>query len=136
MEKLTRAQNKFSNSLKALERSIHFFKIKSSSASKEELENTLAALIKHFEICYEMSWKYLQAYLKYKNNIEVASPKAIFRESFAVLLITQEETKGLLAMAEARNATTHDYDEETAKEICNRISGYLDILKSLEQINI
>lgn len=98
MERLIVAQRKFEKSLKALERSINFFKKKDLDSSQDELESALASLIKHFEICYEMCWKYLQSYLKYKHSIEIASPKPIFRESFAASLITQQETKELLGM--------------------------------------
>lgn len=136
MERLTTARQKYAKSLLALERSLTFFLEKSKSNSQEELENAFASLIKHFEMCYEMAWKFLQSYLKNKHSIEIASPKGVFRESFVMHLISESETKQFLDMAEARNATTHDYNEETAKEIGHRISNYYDALKLLERISI
>ena len=92
--------------------------------------------MKHFEICYEMCWKFLQQYIKKFHSIELSSPKAIFRECFLLGMISEEETKKLLDISEARNATTHDYNEETAQEICSRINEYLKTMKALERIKI
>lgn len=136
MERLIASQQKYIKSLSALDRSLKFFLEKSKASSSEELENAFASLIKHFEMCYEMAWKFLQSYLKNKHSIEIASPKGVFRESFVMHLISESETKKFLDMAEARNATTHDYNEETAKEIGQRISDYYDTLKLLERISI
>jgi nucleotidyltransferase substrate binding protein (TIGR01987 family) len=136
VERLVFAHQKFLKSLNALERSLNFSLKYSASAETDELENSVASLIKHFEICYEMCWKFFQQYIKKFHSIELASPKAIFRECFVLKIINQEETKKLLDISEARNATTHDYNEETARELCSRISEYFITLKSLERITI
>jgi len=134
VERLVFAHQKFSKSLHALERSLNFSLKYSASAATDELENSVASLIKHFEICYEMCWKFLQQYIKQYHFVELASPKAIFRECFVLKIINQEETKKLLDISEARNATTHDYNEETARESCSRISAYFITLKALDRI--
>lgn len=134
MEKVVAAHQKFLKSLNALERSLNFSLKYSSEAGTEELENSVASLIKHFEMCYEMAWKFLQQYIKKFYSIELASPKAIFRECFLLKIINQDETKKLLDISEARNATTHDYNEETARESCSRVSDYFITLKLLERV--
>ncbi len=136
MEKLVSAHQKFLKSLNALERSLKFSLKYSSGAETDELENSVASLVKHFEMCYEMSWKFLQQYIKKFYSIELASPKAIFRECFVLKIINEDETKKLLDISEARNATTHDYNEETARESCARIGEYFITLKLLERIVI
>lgn len=136
MEKLVFAHQKFLKSLNALERSLKFSSKYAANAATDELENAVASLVKHFEICYEMCWKFFQQYIKELHFVELASPKAIFRECFSLNIITQEETKKLLDISEARNATTHDYNQETAKETCSRIHEYFVTLKILERINI
>lgn len=83
-----------------------------------------------------MCWKFLQAILHQQYAIELSSPKAIFRECFTHQIIGQTETQELLDMAEARNATTHNYNEETAKEICKRITHYFEIFKQLDKLGI
>lgn len=135
MEKLVIAQQKFLKSLEALNQSIQFF-LKSNTQGHSEQKNAVASVVKHFELCYEMCWKFLQQHLKCNFEKEIASPKGVFRECFALKIITEKETKELLAIAEARNATTHDYDEETAQEICQRISEYYNTLFKLNRINI
>src|SRR5207249_53758 len=89
--------------------------------------------VKHFEMCYEASWKFLQQYLAHRYSAKVDSPKKIFRECFALGLLDLETTKALLDICEARNASVHDYDEETAQEICKRINTYYLTIKQLEQ---
>lgn len=59
----------------------------------------------------------------------------MFRECFVLGIIDNETTFELLNIAEARNATTHDYDLETAKETYERIADYCKILKRLKKID-
>ena len=113
MEKLKQKQEKFLKSLHALDRSI-----------RVSLQNDLS---------YEMMQIYLvQKYAQQQIN----SPKPIFRQCFALEILDNATIKELLDMSEARNATVHDYDEETAQETCKRIREYYKTLKSLEKLSI
>ena len=132
MEKLEPKQEKFIKSLVALERSIKVFSRKDTPIDIKE--SLVASNVKHFEICYESAWKFLQVFLAHKCDKKLDSPKKIFRECFALEIIDDITTKNLLDMSEARNATVHDYDEETAQETCKRILGYYDTLKMLAKI--
>lgn len=132
MERLTSKQEKFLKSLQALDHSISLFL---RQDTPDDIKKSLiASYIKHFELCYETAWKFLQAYLAEKHMIKIDSPKKIFRECFALGIIDEDTTKNLLDMSEARNATVHDYDEETARETCKRIGNYYNILKILSTI--
>ncbi len=124
MEKLKSKREKFLKSLEALDRSIAIFLRKDTP--KDIKQNLVAANVKHFEICYESAWKYLQIYLTHKK---------VFRECFALGIIDDKTTQNLLDMSEARNATVHDYDEEAAQETCKRIQGYYNTLKILLTIS-
>lgn len=48
----------------------------------------------------------------------------------------ESTTKEFLDISEARNATTHDYDEENAQEICQRIGDYYVTFKKLSDISL
>lgn len=134
MEKLIHKQEKFQKSLNALSRSIKVFFREDIQDDPEIKENLVASAVKHFEMCYEASWKFLQQYLAYRYHAQIDSPKKIFRECFSRNIIDIETTQELLDISEARNATVHDYDEETAQETCSRINGYYQSLKKLEKL--
>ena len=134
MERLKNKHEKFIKSLQALDRSI---KISLRDTIQEEMRQSLVASnVKHFEMCYESAWKFLQLYLEQKYNQQLNSPKKIFRECFALGIIDSDTTQELLNISEARNATVHDYDEETAQETSKRISSYYLILETLEKLPI
>lgn len=132
MEELKRKQAKFLKTLQALERSLKL----SDSFTNVELQTALIASdVKHFEMCYEATWKFLQVFVRVKFDLKIDSPKKIFRELFALGLIDQLTTTNLLDISESRNATVHDYDEETALETRNRIASYYVVLKTLITID-
>ncbi len=123
---------KFNKSLKALERSLSLFL---SPTIPEDIKSELvASLIKHYEMCFEASCKFLQLYLKQKYSIDLSAnmSKTIFKICYAQSLIDQATSQELLIIVDARNATTHDYDEEEAYEICKRVSGYCETFKRLK----
>lgn len=129
MEKLTYKYEKFVCSLNALQKVVEVLERKDIP-----ITILLAAGVKHFEICYEVAWKYLKLYLECKHNQKVDSPKKVFRECFNQSILNQETTHELLNIAETRNATTHDYDEETAKETFKRLAEYYITLQKLQDI--
>jgi nucleotidyltransferase substrate binding protein (TIGR01987 family) len=132
VEKLSSKQEKFLKSLNALERSLVIF---SRIDTAPDLKHSLiASSIKHFEMCHEAAWKFLQAYLISYHNQQVDSPKKVFRECFAQGILDAITSKNLLDMTEARNSTVHDYDEESAQEACKRIVDYYQTLKLLEKL--
>lgn len=135
MEKLKKKQEKFIKSLHALNRSITVWL--KNDFPEDIMHSLVASNIKHFEMCYESAWKFLQVYLAEKyNQQQINSPKPIFRECFSQGVLDNVTVKKLLDMSEARNATVHDYDEETAQETCNRLHHYYETLKSLERLSV
>ena len=131
MEKIDYKYEKFNNSLKALGRSIKAF---SSPVVPEEFKNEfVASLIKHYEMCFEASCKFLQLYLKQKYLIDVSAnmSKTIFKICYENKIIDWQTSQELFAIVEARNATTHDYNEEEAHEACKRASEYYETFKKL-----
>jgi nucleotidyltransferase substrate binding protein (TIGR01987 family) len=81
----------------------------------------IAGVIKHFELAYETAWKFLKEYLAYKYNCEAASPKPIFRECDKYQIFPQRIVNDLITLADARNSTTHIYNQILAQEVCSSI---------------
>lgn len=122
MEKVKYKYEKYLSSLNALQRSLKTFE---RSDVPEDIKNELiASLVKHYELCYEIVWKFLKIYLEKRFSEQIDSPKKVFRRCFELGLIDQNTTQELLGISEARNATSHDYDEENAQETCKRIKDF------------
>ncbi len=99
----------------------------------------LDAAIQRFEFTYELSWKTLKRFLEMTG----ASEEAVDTLSFADLIRTGNE-HGLLLndwtrwseYRNARNKTSHTYDENKALEVYRIIPSFLDEAKYLyAQIN-
>ena len=89
------------------------------------------ALIKLFEVVFELSWKTLKDYL-YSEGITVKSPRETIKQAFQMELI--EDGDCWLAALEKRNTTTHRYDEAFSKMLTDVIqSRYTAIFTQLQQ---
>ncbi len=76
------------------------------------------ALIQAFEISFELCWKTMKDYLEY-SGIKATTPRDVIKEAFANELI--EDGQSWIDMMEARNKTSHTYQEEYARELTTDI---------------
>lgn len=90
-------------------------------ALQEDVSNPLLydGVIQRFEFAYELAWKLIRRYLELEGLTEVNSPRAAFREAFAMGIIGDGHT--WIDMLNARNLTVHTYNELLAKDIYTRI---------------
>ncbi len=87
------------------------------------------ASIQRFEYTFEAVWKAAQAVLWDRFGVELASPKPIVRASFENGLLTEDEARLALAMADHRNLTAHTYNEALADEIFGALPSYRLLLR-------
>ena len=92
--------------------------------------------IQRCEISAELAWKATQDYLEEQGYLDVHSPKAVMRKAYLEGLITDEQ--GWLSLLDARNKTSHLYDDILADQVYQQIQGthlpLLDaLMKRLEQ---
>lgn len=86
--------------------------------------------IQRFEISAELAWKATQDYLEEQGYLDVHSPKAVMRKAYLEGLITDEQ--GWLSLLDARNKTSHLYDDILADQVYQQIQGtYLPLLDAL-----
>lgn len=71
-------------------------------------------VIQRFEYTYELSWKMIRRYLAMYCGIEESVIKSLFREAGKVRLIDSVES--WFGYQEARNLTSHTYNESVAEE--------------------
>ena len=77
------------------------------------------SLIKRFEFSYEMAWKLMISYEKENGIVEVLGSKDVIRQAFKLSIVNNGET--WLEMVDARNKTSHLYDEEMATDVVDEI---------------
>ena len=88
-------------------------------------------LIQRFEFTVELAWKSLKEYLEDQGAIlGIASPRGVLKEAYAAGVITDAETWNRII--EARNITSHVYDERTAQTVAYQIAReFLPVLQKL-----
>jgi nucleotidyltransferase substrate binding protein (TIGR01987 family) len=96
-------------------------------------EFTRDATIQRFEYTFELAWKMLKRHLTKEAGLEEYSLKNLFREAGRLGLI--ENTDNWFSYLEARNLTSHTYNEETAEETYRVAKNFApDALKLLNQL--
>jgi nucleotidyltransferase substrate binding protein (TIGR01987 family) len=105
-------------------------RLKSFREAVERLEEVLSlpkdavvrdSSIKRFELCFELSWKVIQSFLR-DRGLDCRSPRDCFREAFSYGLLTQEEV--WVQMVQDRNLGVHTYNEELANQLYARLPRY------------
>lgn len=92
-------------------------------------------VIQRFEYTIDLAWKFLQRYLKVDLQIDessIRSKKDIFREAARLKLI--DDAENWIAHYEARNSTSHEYNQEVAKAVYSQILLFLPDVKKLLEI--
>jgi len=112
-------------------------RLKSFREADERLEEVLSlptdpvvrdSGIKRFELCFELSWKVIQSFLR-DRGLDCRSPRDCFREAFSYGFLTEEAV--WLQMVHDRNLSVHTYNEELANQLYARLLGYLPAFRQL-----
>jgi len=89
-------------------------------------------VIQRFEFTCELAWKTTREYLLSQNFTDINSPKAAMRQAFASGLI--DDDCGWIELLNARNMTSHIYNEESAQQIYEKIEkDFVQLFESLVQ---
>lgn len=107
--------------------------IKAVEAHDVQPDNDLIqmALVKAFEMTFELAWKTMKDYLRY-NGIDVNLPREVIKQAFANGIIVDGQL--WIDMLENRNVMAHVYDEARAQTIVQLICHqYLPALIRLHQ---
>ena len=83
------------------------------------LDSVRDGVIQRFEFCTELAWKTLREYLIEQGYTDINSPKSVMKTAFSDGLLKDET--GWLEILEARNITSHVYDENTAATLFDNI---------------
>ena len=89
------------------------------------------AAIQRFEYTFEATWKLLALCLRDREGVVAASPKSAFRAAMRAGLLTEEDARLALEMADDRNLTVHTYIEALAARIYARLPAYAALFRRL-----
>ncbi len=125
LNKDIRWEQRFVNYRKALTRLQKFI----DKGELSELEEQ--GLIKAFEYTYELAWNTIKDFLEYKGQTDIYGSRDAIRKAFELGLI--DDGENWMDMLKSRNKTSHTYNEETAREICQAVvEVYYLLLKQLK----
>jgi nucleotidyltransferase substrate binding protein (TIGR01987 family) len=118
--------DKFKKALKHLSLQYDNYTTLDESVPTLMKEAVAESVIQRFETCYDCLWKVLKKYLEFELGIpEVPnSPKPILRIACENRLFHSPETQ-VMAYANARIGTSHDYSGEKAKEALTLMDAYI-----------
>lgn len=121
---------RFGNYKKALQKLIEV--VDSGKRSKDLSELEKEGLVQRFEYTFELAWKTLQDLLIFRGYNVIPEPNSILKKSLEDALISDHD--GWRKMMQARNSTTHTYDEENAAKIVEQIyATYASLLRELRK---
>jgi nucleotidyltransferase substrate binding protein (TIGR01987 family) len=117
----------------ALERSLGVAGKSMSSFDEDMRETVRAGVIQHFEMAYEQCWKFMQRWIRENVSPEDADSQRTRKELFRMAarhgLISDPEPWFLFG--EARNLTSHTYDQEQAVSVYDTAGEFLPHAKGL-----
>jgi nucleotidyltransferase substrate binding protein (TIGR01987 family) len=125
-----RWQQRFNNLKKA------FTQLKKFIDKGDLSELEMQGLVKAFEYTYELAWTTMKDFLEYRGQSDIYGSRDAFRKAFQLGLV--EDGNLWMDMLQSRNKTTHTYNEETAREICQAVTEdyYPAFARLIEKLNV
>lgn len=122
-----RWKQRFSNYKKALQKLQDALREYENEMSDHEKEG----MIQRFEYTFELAWKTLQDLLYERGYMDIKGPTLVLRQALQNGYIEGEEKWRL--MKNARELTSHTYDEHTVNKIAEKIKeDYCELLFALK----
>ena len=107
-----------------------FTLLKDTINIKNTSETERAAMIKFFEMTFELAWKLLKDYLEYNGFKNINTPRDAIKQAFNSNIINNSHD--WIDLLKDRNLTVHIYEEKIAKEIELKIKQkYFKIINDL-----
>lgn len=98
----------------------------------EEVDELLQeGLIQRFEYTHELAWKVMKDYAEYQGYTDIRGSRDAMRKALEMGLIDDKQWMDTIA---DRNLTSHNYDDEVAREIFeNIVNIYFPLLDNFER---
>lgn len=119
---------------------VYEFTLLNDATNVDLIEGLKAGVVQNFEFTYELSWKFMKRWLEVNVGPTVADGVArreLYRYAAENLLITDVEK--WMEYNQARNITSHTYDEEKANRVVDKAlefkSDAIALYQALEERN-
>ncbi len=123
MDKLSEKLSKFSDAIDRLDEALNEYEKYGITSSRD-------GVIQRFEFCTELAWKSTREYLIEQGYVDINSPKSVMKQAYADHIIDND--LDWIELLNARNQTSHIYDDNTASDIFDCIKAkYNSLFKSL-----
>ncbi|OGZ78206.1 MAG: hypothetical protein A2528_00085 [Candidatus Staskawiczbacteria bacterium RIFOXYD2_FULL_37_9] len=99
--------------------------------AKEKTEERRDSAIKRFEICFDLAWKTIKAYMEEYKGTTCASPKECFKEGYRQKIFDYNEIWN--EIADERNLAVHTYDEKFADALYKKLPKFLKLFQELKE---
>ena len=119
MDEVKYQLKKFEDSLSRLREVVNY---------PEESEIVIDATIQRFEFTFEMAWKAIKKVLRYFGE-NCTSPRNCIKMAYSKGWIKDEEQ--WLNLLDARNKTSHTYNQALAEEVYKIIKSNVDVFDEL-----
>lgn len=131
-EKDIRWIQRFSNYRKALFQLGKAVGIVSARLGNTDQDELLAeGLIQRYEYTHELAWKVMKDYAEYQGQTDITGSRDAIRFALRVGLVDDDRWMDTIA---DRNLTSHNYDDETAELIVNKVvSTYYPLFRRFEE---
>lgn len=128
MEDLERALEKLERAYRRLLEILEY--------SPEEYDFVIDATIQRFEFTFELAWKTVQRFARFMGAGDCAGGRSCIKLAYKLGWITDAER--WLELLEARNLTSHTYDDGTAKAVYTTIAKdytlFGELIKTLKHL--
>lgn len=112
--------SRLSERIENFDKAYNLFDIACKSYKTDSLnEVNKLALVQAFEIVFELGWKVLKDYLATK-SVDVYTPRDTIKSAFNVNILPTAQV--WIDMANDRNASSHEYNEDKVSLILKNIS--------------
>jgi len=125
----------FHKAIRSLESAIRIYESFKSSQDVEHTKLLKAGIVQNFEFTYELSWKFMKRWLEINvspTTSHVFTRRELFRYAAEAGLI--DDVAEWFKYNEARNITSHTYDEEKADKVVASALEFKDDVVALYNI--
>ena len=123
MKEITIQLKRFKDSIERLKEALSY--------DINDIDIALDATIQRFEFTFENAWKSIMVVAKYMGLGECKSPRSCIKFAYRMGWIEDEDP--WLSLLEARNLTSHTYNEDMAYRVYERIKDSFYLFERLLQ---
>lgn len=102
--------------------------------SDDLLDTIHSGQVQKFEVCVELLWKTLKAYLSDVKGLEEKSPKSVLKAFYRESSIPEDLYESIVQALNERNFYSHVYDEVQFETLRQRLPEHAAHFRAIEKV--